>query len=61
VAYPRDFGAFLAGANLNLPEAAVADLVNHRVVTLKDVIDAQAAKDPARAVTAQRTGRPTCR
>lgn len=30
--------------------------VKHHVVTLKDVIDAQAAKDPARAFTAQRTG-----
>ena len=56
VAYTQDFGAFLAGANPNLPRAVVADLVKHHVVTLKDVIDAQAAKDPARAFTAQRTG-----
>ncbi|HEX6081149.1 MAG TPA: copper amine oxidase N-terminal domain-containing protein [Methylomirabilota bacterium] len=56
VAYAQDFGAFLAGANPNLPKAVVADLVKHHVVTLKDVIDAQAAKDPARAFTAQRTG-----
>jgi len=56
VAYAQDFGAFLAGANPNLPRAVVADLVKHHVVTLKDVIDAQAAKDPARAFTAQRTG-----
>ena len=34
----------------------MADLVKHHVVALKDVIDAQAAKDPARAFTAQRTG-----
>jgi hypothetical protein len=32
----------------------VADLVKHHVVTLKDVIDAQASKDPARAYTALR-------
>jgi hypothetical protein len=32
----------------------VADLVKHRVVTLRDVIDAQAAKDQARAYTAVR-------
>jgi hypothetical protein len=56
VAYTQDFGAFLAGANPNLPKAVVADLVKHHVVTLKDVIDAQAAKDPARAFTAERTG-----
>ena len=30
--------------------------MKHHVVALKDVIDAQAAKDPARAFTAQRTG-----
>jgi hypothetical protein len=56
VAYTQDFGAFLAGANPNLPKAVVADLVKHHVVTLKDVIDAQAAKDPARAFMAGRTG-----
>ena len=56
VAYTQDFGAFLAGANPNLPRAVVADLVKHHVVALKGVIDAQAAKDPARAFTAQRTG-----
>ena len=56
VAYTQDFGAFLAGANPNLTQAVVADLVKHHVVTLKDVIDAQAAKGPARAFTAQRTG-----
>jgi hypothetical protein len=42
VAYTDDFGAFLAGANPNLPKDAVADLVKHHVLTLKDVIDAQA-------------------
>jgi uncharacterized protein YmfQ (DUF2313 family) len=56
VAYTQDFGAFLAGANPNLPRVVLADLVKHHVVTLKDVIGAQAAKDPARAFTAQRTG-----
>ena len=56
VAYTQDFGAFLAGANPNLPKAVVADLVKHHVVTLKDMIDAQAAKDSARAFMAERTG-----
>jgi len=56
VQYTQDFGAFLASANPNLPKDAVAELVKGHVLTLKDVIDAQAAKDPARAFTAQRTG-----
>jgi copper chaperone CopZ len=56
IGYTQDFGAFLSGANPNLPKAVVADLVKHHVVTLKDVIDAQAAKDPGRAFMAERTG-----
>ncbi len=54
VVYTQDFGAFLASANPNLPKGVVADLVKHHVVTLKDVIDAQAAKDPERAYAAVR-------
>jgi hypothetical protein len=54
--YTQDFGAFLAAANPNLPKAVVADLVKHHVVTLKAVIDAQAAKDHGRAFTALRAG-----
>jgi hypothetical protein len=54
--YTQDFGAFLSAANPNLPKSVVADLVKHHVVTLKAVIDAQAAKDHARAFTALRTG-----
>ena len=56
IGYTQDFGAFLSTANPNLPKSVVADLVKHHVVTLKDVIDAQAAKDQARAFTAQRSG-----
>ena len=55
VGYSQDLGAFLSSANPNLPKSVVADLVKHHVVSLKDVIDAQAAKDPARAYTALRT------
>ena len=55
IAYTADFGAFLASANPNLPKPVVAGLVKHHVVTLKDVIDAQAAKDPAKAWNAART------
>ena len=56
VGYTQDFGAFLSGANPNLPKSVVADLVKHHVLTLKAVIDAQAAKDQDRAFTALRTG-----
>jgi hypothetical protein len=56
VGYTQDFGAFLSAANPNLPKAVVADLVKHHVLTLKDVIDAQAAKDPGRAFVAERAG-----
>ena len=43
--YSEDFGAFLSSANPNLPKSAVAELVKGHVVTLKDVVDAQAAKE----------------
>lgn len=52
--YTEDFGAFLASANPNLPKSVVADLVKHHVVTLKEVIDAQATKDPVKAYAALR-------
>jgi len=55
IGYTQDFGAFLQSANPNLPKSVVADLVKHHVVTLKEVIDAQAAKDPAKAYMAVRT------
>jgi len=45
VQYTQDFGAFLAAANPNLPKETVADLVKGHVLTLKDVIDAQASGD----------------
>jgi hypothetical protein len=55
VGYTEDFGAFLAAANPDLPKATVAGLVKHHVLTLKDVVDAQAARDPGRAFSALRT------
>jgi len=55
IGYTEDFGAFLASANPNLPKGVVASLVKHHVVTLKNVIDAQASKDPTRAYMALRT------
>jgi len=45
VLYSQDFGAFLSSANPNLPKDVVADLVKTHILTLKDVIDAQAAGD----------------
>ena len=55
VQYTQDFGAFLAAANPNLPKDAVAGLVKTHVLTLKDVIDAQAAGDQPKAFAATRT------
>ena len=43
--YAEDFGAFLSSANPNLPKEAVAELVKSHIVGLKDVVDAQAAKN----------------
>ena len=50
----EDFGAFLSSANPNLPKHVVADLVKTHVLTLKDVIDAQASGNAVRAYTALR-------
>jgi len=55
IMYTQDFGAFLQSANPGLPKSVVADLVKHHVVTLKEVIDAQASKDQLRAYMAVRT------
>lgn len=54
VQYTQDFGAFLASANPNLPKDAVAGLVKDHVLTLKSVIDAQAAMDNKATFTALR-------
>ncbi len=54
IGYTQDFGAFLQSANPNLPKSVVADLVKHHVVTLKEVIDAQAAGDQSKVYTAVR-------
>jgi hypothetical protein len=53
--YTQDFGAFLNSANPNLPKDTVAGLVKTHVLTLKDVVDAQAAGDQAKTYTALRT------
>jgi copper chaperone CopZ len=55
VNYSQDFGAFLSSANPNLPKNVVADLVKTHVVTLKDVVDAQAMSDWPKAYGAIRS------
>lgn len=55
IGYTEDFGAFLSSANPNLPKNAVAELVKGHILTLKDVIDAQAAGDWSRAYSAARS------
>ena len=54
VQYTQDFGAFLNSANPNLPKNVVADLVKMHVLTLKDVIDAQASGNEDRVYAALR-------
>jgi hypothetical protein len=55
VGYSQDFGAFLSSANPNLPKSAVADLVKGHILTLKDVVDAQAVGDWPKAYSAIRS------
>jgi hypothetical protein len=43
--YAEDFGAFLSSASPALPKEAVAELVKTHIISLKDVVDAQAAKN----------------
>jgi hypothetical protein len=45
VQYASDFGAFLNSATPALPKEAVADLVKMHILSLKDVVDAQANRD----------------
>jgi hypothetical protein len=55
VGYRQDFGAFLASANPNLPKDVVAGLVKDHILTLKPVIDAQAAGDQPKVYTLLRS------
>jgi len=52
--YTGDFGAFLNSANPNLPKDVVAELVKMHILTLKDVIDAQAAGDQTKVYVSVR-------
>jgi hypothetical protein len=53
--YTEAFGAFINAASPKLGKDAVADLIKTHVVTLKDVIDNQAAKNSTRAYDTERT------
>ena len=55
LAYTEDFGAFINAASPKLTKDAVVELIKTHVFTLKDVIDAQAAKDFAKADGTERT------
>jgi hypothetical protein len=55
VGYSEDFAAFLSSANPNLPKGAVTELVKGHILTLKEVVDAQAAGDWPKAYAATRT------
>jgi len=56
IAYAAEFGKFLETAtNKGLPAQAVTDLVKMHLTTLKDVIDAQAAKDYPKTASTFRT------
>ncbi len=52
--YADGFGIFLSQANPNLPKDAVAKLVTEHILTLKSVVDAQAAGDPVGAFNSTR-------
>ena len=53
-AYTEEIGAFLSSANPNLPKGTVAGLVKDHILTLKEVIDAQASGDQAKQFAATR-------
>ncbi|HEV8627703.1 MAG TPA: hypothetical protein VG034_24965 [Acidimicrobiia bacterium] len=55
LAYTEDFGAFINAASPKLTKDAVAGLIKTHVFTLKDVIDAQAAKNFTKAYNNERT------
>lgn len=55
LAYAEDFGAFISTASPKLTKDAVAELVKTHLLTLKDVIDAQAAKRFDKAYPFERT------
>ncbi|HWP90793.1 MAG TPA: copper amine oxidase N-terminal domain-containing protein [Thermodesulfobacteriota bacterium] len=55
IQYSQDFAAFINSASPSLPVDVVAELVKGHILTLKEVIDAQAAGDYGKAYTSLRT------
>ena len=55
LAYAEDFGAFISTASPKLTKDAVTELVKTHLLTLKDVIDNQAAKKFDKAYAFERT------
>jgi plastocyanin len=55
IGYTQDFAAFLSSANENLPKDVLVDLLASHVLTLKDVVDTQAAGNPTAHFAAVRT------
>jgi hypothetical protein len=53
--FPSAFGSFINSALPDLPASSAAELVKQHVSELKDVVDAQAARDQTKAYTALRT------
>jgi hypothetical protein len=54
LAYAKTFGTTISSVNSNLPADAVEEAVKGHITTLKDVIDAQKAKNPTKEYTALR-------
>ena len=54
LSYTQDFGAFINAASPKLTKEAVAGLIKTHVSTLKDEIDAQAAKNFTKAYASER-------
>lgn len=54
VAYAQELSDFLTTANPNLPQDVLGDYIKDHILTLKAVVDAQAAKDYAQEYTALR-------
>src|SRR5581483_3522810 len=61
LAYTKEFGAFLHSASPSLPADAVAELVKEHVLTLKAVVDDQAARTILRPIPIYLRRQPICR
>jgi hypothetical protein len=53
--FSDDFGAFVSGASPKVTKETASDWIMTDILTLKDVIDAQVAKNYSKAFTSERT------